>query len=233
MRRRAAPASQPGCRRGRVRRLVLLVPAGGAGGEVFGGRNSTPTLVWLQRKPSLPNGPEAYHGGSRAATARAAERIRPLGRITRHLSTSGRMSAAGRRDSGRRRGGSAAERCSRDREPSIATRPPAVRRFGPSSSRSCRLSFAVAFEHRLAHRAQREARVALAAMQVPFKTCDRRQVHRSPRVPVQRRGEARQPTPRPGWPPRLRRRSRCLTASRDGRCPPRDPPTGPGSPTRR
>ena len=52
---------------------------------------------------------------------------------------------------------------------------------------------AVAFKHRLAYRAQREARVALAAMQVPFETRDRRQVHRSPRVPVQRRREARQP----------------------------------------
>ena len=46
-------------------------------------------------------------------------------------------------------------------------------------------SFAVAFEHRLPHPAQREAR-APAAMQVPFEARDRRQVHRGPRVPVRR-----------------------------------------------
>ena len=46
------------------------------------------TLAWLQRKPSLPNGPGAYHDGSRGPSrVRAAERIRPLGRITRHLLT--------------------------------------------------------------------------------------------------------------------------------------------------
>ena len=51
----------------------------------------------------------------------------------------------------------------------------------------------VGFEYGLAHHAQREARVALTAMQVPFETRDRRQVHRDPRVPVQRRRKARQP----------------------------------------
>ena len=40
-------------------------------------------------------------------------------------------------------------------------------------------------------------------------------------------------TPRPGRSHRPRRRGRCLTASRGGRCPPRDPAHGSGSPTRR
>ena len=56
---------------------------------------------------------------------------------------------------------------------------------------------AVAFEHRLAYHAQREARVALAAMQVPFEIRDRRQVHRTARPGA---APTRSPavTPRPG-----------------------------------
>ncbi len=82
-----------------------------------------------------------------------------------------------------------------------------VRRSVPSSSISRRSSLVVPFEHRLAHRAQREARVALAAMQVPFETSNRRKIHRGPSVPVQRRRVARQPAPRPGRPraPSVRR----------------------------
>ena len=87
---------------------------------------------------------------------------------------------------------------------------------------------AVAFEHRLAYRAQREARVALAAMQVPFETRDRRQIHRGPGVPVQRRREAPAASRRPGRPSRPPRRGRCLTAPPGGRCLPRDPPTARG-----
>ena len=109
-------------------------------------------------------------------------------------------------------------------EPTGPDEPDASRR------RSCRLSFAVAFEHRLAHRAQGEACVPLQPVQMPFEARDRRQVHRGPRVPVQSRREARRPASRPAPPPRPRRRGRCLTASPGGRCPPRGPPTTRGHP---
>ena len=84
----------------------------------------------------------------------------------------------------------------------VATRfavgPPARvhRRDEPDASarrRSCRPSFAVAFKHRLAHRAQGKACVPLQPVQMPFEARDRRQVHRGPRVPVQSRREDRQP----------------------------------------
>ena len=73
--------------------------------------------------------------------------------------------------------------------------------------RSCRPSFPVAFEHRLTHRAQGEACVPLQPVQMSFEARDRRQVHRAPRVPVQRRREARQPAGRP-----LRRLNRGVAA---------------------
>ena len=76
---------------------------------------------------------------------------------------------------------------------------PAHRRDEPDASprrRSCRPSFAVAFEHRLAHRAQGKACVPLQPVQMPFEARDRRQVHRGPRVPVQSRREDRQPARR-------------------------------------
>ena len=112
----------------------------------------------------------------------------------------------------------------------LAVGPPARahRRDEPGASprrRSCRPSFAVAFEHRLAHRAQGKACVPLQPVQMPFEARDRRQVHRGPRVPVQSRREDRQPARPPAPPPRPRRRGRSLTASRGGRCPPRGPPT--------
>ena len=64
-------------------------------------------------------------------------------------------------------------------------RPPArahpTRRANASPRRrSCRPSFAVAFEHRLAHRAQGKACVPLQPVQMPFEARDRRQVHRGP-----------------------------------------------------
>ena len=77
--------------------------------------------------------------------------------------------------------------------------------------RSCRPSFAVAFEHRLPHRAQGEACVPLQLVQMPFEARDRRQVHRGPCVPVQSRREARQPASRPG-----RRLDRSGAADADG-----------------
>ena len=73
----------------------------------------------------------------------------------------------------------------------------------PPRRRSCLPSVAVAFEHRLAHRAQREACVPLQPVQMPFEARDRRQ-HRGPRGPVQSRGEARQPARRPVGPRRCR-----------------------------
>ena len=47
-------ASRPGAAGRSVGLGVFLVPARGAGGEVFGGRGSTPTPVWLQRKAQPP-----------------------------------------------------------------------------------------------------------------------------------------------------------------------------------
>ena len=48
-----------------------------------------------------------------------------------------------------------------------------------------------------------------------------------PGAEPRRNPAARQP---PAPPPRPRRRGRCLTASRGGRCPPKDPPTARGHP---
>ena len=48
----------------------------------------------------------------------------------------------------------------------------------------CCPSFAVAFEHHFAHRAQGKACVSLQPVQMPFEARDRRQVHRGPRVPA-------------------------------------------------
>ena len=73
----------------------------------------------------------------------------------------------------------------------------AVSRLVGGQRSSCRPSFAVAFEHRLPHRAQGEACVPLQPVQMPFEARDRRQVHRGPCVPVQSRREARQPASRP------------------------------------
>ena len=131
--------------------------------------------------------------GPGRASLGAAKRVRlkVLGRITWLMLTSRGAVGGGCRDPP---GGVAAGSIQRGRRPRWLPRlvvGPA--RSAPSSSRSCRPSLAVAFEHRLAHRAPREACVALAAMQMPFETRDRRQVHRGPRVPVQRRREARQP----------------------------------------
>ena len=75
--------------------------------------------------------------------------------------------------------------------------PPTVAHFVESDAsprpRSRRRAFAVAFEHRFAHRPQGEAAVALQPVQMSFEARDRRQVHRGPCVPVQSRREARQP----------------------------------------
>ena len=58
--------------------------------------------------------------------------------------------------------------------------PPTRRARCVPRRRSCRPSFAVAFEHRLAHRAQGKACVPLQPVQMPFEGRDRRQVHRGP-----------------------------------------------------
>ena len=71
---------------------------------------------------------------------------------------------------------------------------------------------------------------ALAAMQVPFETGDRGAGSPGPARPGAAPTRSPAATPRPGGPSRPRRRGRCLTASRDGRCPPKDPPRGRGRP---
>ena len=79
----------------------------------------------------------------------------------------------------------------------LAVGPPARahRRDEPDASprrRSCRPSFAVAFEHRLAHRAQGKACVPLQPVQMPFEARDQRRARRgrdraAPRPPRARR----------------------------------------------
>ena len=116
----------------------------------------------------------------------------------------------------------------RDPPRGLVLRPEAQRRdelFTSPLRRSCRPSFAVAFEYRLAHRAQGKACVSPQPVRMPFETRDRRQVHRGPRVPVQRRREARQPPRRP-----LRRLDRGISRRA---MPAQGPAYGPGSPTRR
>ena len=104
----------------------------------------------------------------------------------------------------------------------LAVGPPARahRRDEPDASprrRSCRPSFAVAFEHRLAHRAQGKACVPLQPVQMPFEARDQRRA---------RRGRDRA-APRP---PRARRMSwrRCRPCTRWRHCEQRRPADGPG-----
>ena len=128
-----------------------------------------------------------------ARAARPAGWIRPLGSDNAAYVNFGALSAAGRRDSGaaaRPRFSSPPARgphrlkvavpgCSiAGAEVQSKVAPPAGRPAGPFRRR--RDHAARPSRLRFAHRAHREARVALAAMQVP-------------RVPVQHRHEARQP----------------------------------------
>ena len=94
----------------------------------------------------------------------------------------------------------------------------------------CRPSFAVAFEHRLVHRAQgrgvRPPAAGADAVRGPRSASGSLGLARPGAEPTRR--PAASPPPAP--PPRPRRRGRCLTASRGGRCPPRGPPTVRGHP---
>ena len=160
--------------------------------------------------------------------ARAAGWIRPLGRITAACVNFG--AAVGRRDSRaapRAVWGGAA---GRGRRLDRSGRWTGARSVSRSARRA---AAAVAFEHRLASRAQREARVAPAAMQVPFKTRDRRQVHRGPRVPVAA-ADAKPGSHPAAWSAASSAASRPMPDGIWRRAmPDQGPAHGPGSPTRR
>ena len=151
----------------------------------------------------------AGNGPTVGPTVRRHRATGIVGQLLRRSGADSRAAPCGA--SGRAAGGAAVvlERAlsdSRRRGPTrgVATRiavgPPARAHRRDDASprrRSCRPSFAVAFEHRLADRAQGKACVPLQPVQMPFEARDRRQVHRGPRVPVQSRRGDRQPARRP------------------------------------
>ena len=151
-----------------------------------------------------------HRGGDTSATAngfdpRSRHCVRNVAKVPRHHKVhSGPAGVLERRPSCPRGGG--APRWQRTGRRGSALRPRG----------SCRPSSAIAFEHRLTHRAQGEACVPLQPVQMPFEARDRGQVHRGPRVPVQRRREASESHPASRSAPS----NRGVAASRGGRCPP-------------
>ena len=153
-----------------------------------------------------------------------------MGWITRRMSTSGRMSAAGRCDSrarhrARRPRHLGGRKC---RLPRLAVGlpvRPVVVEIMPVVLRGC-----VRAPLRTP-RAQREACVALAAMQVPFETRDRRQVHRGPERPGA--AQTRNPAASPAWSTASTAASRPRPDGISRRAmPAQGPAQGQGSPTR-